>query len=57
LKSEERAKILAIERFRNGETPKSIYVSLGRSKTWFLSGSNAIKLAAMSGLKSTASSL
>ena len=35
MKSEERAKILAIERCRNGETPKSIYVSLGRSKTWF----------------------
>jgi putative transposase len=35
LKSEERARILAVERHRNGESPKSIYISLGRSKAWF----------------------
>lgn len=35
MKSEEHARILAIQRFRRGESPKSIYNSLGRSKGWF----------------------
>lgn len=35
LKSEEYARILAIERHCRGEIPKSIYTSLGRSKGWF----------------------
>ncbi len=35
LKSEERARILAIERYRQGESPKSIYTSLSHSKGWF----------------------
>lgn len=35
MKSEEHARILAIQRFCRGESPKSIYSSLGRSKGWF----------------------
>ncbi|MCK5014765.1 MAG: integrase core domain-containing protein [Candidatus Omnitrophica bacterium] len=35
LKSEERVRILAVERYWNGESPKSIYASLSRSKGWF----------------------
>ena len=35
MKSKERARILAIERHLRGESPKSIYTSLGYSKEWF----------------------
>lgn len=35
MKSEEYARILAVQRFCRGESPKSIYTSLGRSKGWF----------------------
>jgi len=35
LKSKERARILAVERHSLGESPKSIYTSLGYSKDWF----------------------
>ena len=35
MKSKERARILAVERHSLGESPKSIYTSLGYSKDWF----------------------
>lgn len=35
MKSKEQARILAIERHSRGESPKSIYTSLGYSKDWF----------------------
>ena len=31
---DEKERILAVERFHNGEKPESICASLGKSKTW-----------------------
>ena len=41
----------AVERYLKGESPKSIYTDLKRSKTGFSSGSNALKADNLNGTK------